>query len=178
MKLLFLLIFMSFSIADEKIYSFYDIEAISIDGDTISMNEYKNKNIMIVNVASKCGFTSQYSALQELYTLYDSTLIILGFPSNNFFWQEPGDNNEIKLFCHRNYGVTFPMFQKIHVKGKKIHPIYDWLSSKEKNGWNDIGPKWNFYKYFLNDKGELINYFPSDISPMDSLIIKLINNNN
>ena len=103
---------------------FYDLRAISIDGDTISMDKFKNKTIMIVNVASRCGYTPQYSELQKLNMIYDSTLAILGFPSNDFLWQEPGENDEIKLFCQRNYGVTFQMFEKTHVKGKKIHPIY------------------------------------------------------
>ena len=176
MRFFLIFIFISLSIGENKNNSFYDLQAISIDGDTISMNEYKNKKIMIVNVASKCGYTSQYFDLQNLYTMYDSNFVILGFPSNNFLWQEPGENQEIKLFCQRNYGVTFPMFKKIHVKGKKIHPIYDWLSSKEKNGWNDTGPKWNFNKYLINEKGKLINHFSSDINPMDSLITKLLNN--
>jgi len=155
---------------------FYDLNAVTIDGDTISMNKYINKTIMIVNVASKCGYTTQYSELQKLYSTHDSTLVILGFPSNDFLWQEPGSNQEIKLFCQRNYGVTFQMFEKIRVKGKKKHPIYDWLSSVDKNGWNDKAPKWNFYKYIINKDGKLINYFPSNISPFDSSITKLLSN--
>ena len=153
---------------------FYDLRAISIDGDTISMDKFKNKTIMIVNVASRCGYTPQYSELQKLNMIYDSTLAILGFPSNDFLWQEPGENDEIKLFCQRNYGVTFQMFEKTHVKGKKIHPIYDWLSSKDKNGWNEQAPKWNFYKYVISKEGKLINFFPSSISPLDSSITELI----
>ena len=153
---------------------FYDLRAISIDGDTISMDKFKNKTIMIVNVASRCGYTPQYSELQKLNMIYDSTLAILGFPSNDFLWQEPGDNDEIKLFCQRNYGVTFQMFEKTNVKGKKIHPIYDWLSSKDKNGWNEQAPKWNFYKYVISKEGKLINFFPSSISPLDSSITELI----
>ena len=153
---------------------FYDLRAISIDGDTISMDKFKNKTIMIVNVASRCGYTPQYSELQKLNMIYDSTLAILGFPSNDFLWQEPGDNDEIKLFCQRNYGVTFQMFEKINVKGKKIHPIYHWLSSKDKNGWNEQAPKWNFYKYVISKEGKLINFFPSSISPLDSSITELI----
>jgi len=153
---------------------FYDLSAISIDGDTISMDKFKNKTIMIVNVASQCGYTPQYSELQKLNIIYDSTLAILGFPSNDFLWQEPGENDEIKLFCQRNYGVTFQMFEKTHVKGKKIHPIYDWLSSKNQNGWNEQTPKWNFYKYVINKEGKLINFFPSSMSPLDSSITELI----
>ena len=153
---------------------FYDLSATSIDGDTISMDKFKNKTIMIVNVASQCGYTPQYSELQKLNIIYDSTLAILGFPSNDFLWQEPGENDEIKLFCQRNYGVTFQMFEKTHVKGKKMHPIYDWLSSKDQNGWNEQAPKWNFYKYVINKEGKLINFFPPSMSPLDSSITELI----
>ena len=160
----------------EKNDNFYDLNAVTIEGDTITMNQYIDKMIMIVNVASKCRYTEQYSELEKLYSSYDSTLIILGFPSNDFLWQESGSNEEIKLFCQRNYGITFQMFEKIHVKGKNKHPIYEWLSTADKNGWNDKSPKWNFYKYIINREGKLINYFPSNISPLDSSIIKLFSN--
>ena len=129
---------------------------------------------MIVNVASKCGYTPQYEELQVLSQLFDSNLVILGFPSNDFFWQEPGTNSEIKSFCKRNYGVTFQLFEKIHVKGKNQHAIYDWLSSSNKNGWNNKSPSWNFYKYFINREGDLINYYPSAVSPLDTSITNLL----
>ena len=148
----------------------YDYNAISISGDTIPMSIYKNKYILLVNVASKCGYTSQYEELQQLHELYHDQINILGFPSNDYFWQERGTNKEIELFCKRNYGVTFPMFAKIHVKGKNKHPIYNWLSDSDLNGWNDKQPSWNFFKYLIDKNGNLISFFPSKMSPLDSSI--------
>ena len=153
----------------------YDYYAISIDGDTIRMEEYKGRKILVVNVASKCGYTNQYKELQRMHEVYGKELTILGFPSNDFFWQEPGNNSEIKSFCQREYGVTFQMLEKIHVKGRKQHPIYQWLSESQLNGWNNKSPSWNFYKYLINEKGELINYYPSSINPMDTTIIQHLN---
>ncbi len=154
--------------------SFYDHYAIGIDGDTIQMANYKGKHLLIVNVASKCGYTSQYEELQVLYDKYKPNLEILGFPSNDFLWQEPGANSEIKLFCQLNYGVNFQMFQKINVRGKKKHQIYEWLSDNNENGWNNKAPSWNFYKYLINDSGELIKVYPSKISPLDSSITNFL----
>ena len=155
--------------------SFYDYTAISIDGDTVHMKEFNGKKILIVNVASKCGYTSQYTDLQILHEKYSDHISVLGFPSNNFFRQEPGTNEEIQKFCKREFGVTFPMFEKIHVKGKKQHPIYKWLSNKKLNGWNDKVPSWNFYKYLIDEKGRLIEYFRPNINPLDILITHPIN---
>ena len=155
--------------------SFYDYTAISIDGDTVHMKEFNGKKILIVNVASKCGYTSQYTDLQILHEKYSDHISVLGFPSNNFFRQEPGTNEEIQKFCKREFGVTFPMFEKIHVKGKKQHPIYKWLSNKKLNGWNDKAPSWNFYKYLIDEKGRLIEYFRPNINPLDILITHPIN---
>jgi glutathione peroxidase len=172
--LLLLILTFSWSQNINKYKSFYDHYAIGIDGDTIQMANYKGKHLLIVNVASKCGYTSQYQELQDLYDKTKPNLEILGFPSNDFLWQEPGTNSEIKLFCQLNYGVTFHMFEKIHVKGKKKHPIYKWLSNDNENGWNNKTPSWNFYKYLINANGELINVFPSKINPLDSSITNLI----
>ncbi|HIN20192.1 MAG TPA: glutathione peroxidase, partial [Candidatus Marinimicrobia bacterium] len=122
--------------------SFYALSAEDINGEVISMNTYKGKKVLVVNVASRCGYTPQYEGLQKLYDTYGDSLVVLGFPSNDFMWQEPGRNTEIKKFCKTNYGVTFPMFSKIHVKGRKQHPIYDWLSDSKLNGWNDDSPSW------------------------------------
>ena len=154
--------------------SFYDHYAIGIDGDTIQMANYRGKHLLIVNVASKCGYTSQYEELQNLYDKYKPNLEILGFPSNDFLWQEPSTNSEIKLFCQLNYGVNFQMFQKIHVRGRKKHPIYEWLSDNNENGWNNKAPSWNFYKYLMNGSGELIQVYPSKISPLDSSITNFL----
>ena len=155
--------------------SFYDIKAKTIDGQTIRMEKYKKKIILIVNVASKCGYTSQYKGLQELHEQYDQNLAVLGFPSNDFFWQEPGSNSEIEKFCKLNYGVTFQMFQKIHVRGKKQHPIYNWLSERKLNGWNNNAPSWNFCKYLIDKEGRLIEFYKSKIEPTDTLITRHLN---
>ena len=131
--------------------SIYDYSALSIDGDSISISQFKGKKILFVNVASKCGYTPQYKDLQALYEKYKDQLVVLGFPSNDFLFQEPAKNNEIKTFCETKYGVSFPMFEKIVVKKKQQqHTIYTWLSNKDLNGFNDNAPSWNFCKYLIN----------------------------
>ena len=152
--------------------SFYALSADNINGEPISMNTFKDKKILVVNVASQCGYTPQYEGLQNLYETYGDSLVVLGFPSNDFMWQEPGNNTEIKTFCQRTYGVTFPMFAKIHVKGKKHHPLYTWLSDSTMNGWNHENPSWNFNKYLLDEKGKLLERFGSSIEPLDTLITR------
>ena len=152
--------------------SFYALSADNINGESISMNTFKDKKILVVNVASQCGYTPQYEGLQNLYETYGDSLVVLGFPSNDFMWQEPGNNTEIKTFCQRTYGVTFPMFAKIHVKGRKQHPLYTWLSDSTMNGWNHENPSWNFNKYLLDEKGKLLERFGSSIEPLDTLITR------
>ena len=154
---------------------FHDYFAISMDGDTILMEEYKNRKILLVNVASKCGYTPQYEGLQFLHKKYGNELAILGFPSNDFLWQEPGNNLSIITFCQREYGVSFQMFEKIHVKGKRQHPIYNWVSDSKLNGWNDDAPSWNFCKYLIDEKGRLIEFYKSKIEPTDTLITRYLN---
>ena len=180
MKYLFLSILFVIIKADDFEYkkSFYDYSAIDINGDSINMEKFKGKNILLVNVASKCGYTPQYLELQQLHEDYKNNLVVLGFPSNDFLWQEPGSNNEIKTFCRREYGVTFQMFQKIHVKGKHTHDIYKWLSSSDQNGWNDKAPTWNFCKYLIDDKGNLIEFYKSRVEPTDTLITRHLNSIN
>ena len=152
--------------------SFYALSADNINGESISMNIFKDKKILVVNVASQCGYTPQYEGLQNLYETYSDRLVVLGFPSNDFMWQEPRNNTEIKTFCQRTYGVTFPMFAKIHVKGRKQHPLYTWLSDSTMNGWNHENPSWNFNKYLLDEKGKLLEKFGSSIEPLDTLITR------
>ena len=152
--------------------SFYALSAEDINGAIISMSSFKGKKVLVVNVASQCGYTPQYEGLQTLYETYSDSLVVLGFPSNDFMWQEPGSNSEIKTFCQRTYGVTFPMFSKIHVKGRKQHPIYDWLSDSKLNGWNDKNPSWNFNKYLLDEKGNLIEWFGANLEPLDTMITR------
>ena len=168
-------IFMVFSLSSaeeisDNSKSFYALSAEDINGEVISMNTYKGKKVLVVNVASRCGYTPQYKGLQKLYDTYGDSLVVLGFPSNDFMWQEPGSNTEIKKFCKTNYGVTFPMFSKIHVKGRKQHPIYDWLSDSKLNGWNDDSPSWNFNKYLLDENGAIIELYGADVKPLDTLI--------
>lgn len=154
--------------------SFYTLKSSDIHGKTVSMDTYKGKTIMVVNTASKCGYTYQYKALEKLSNDYKDTLVILGFPSNDFLGQEPGSNQKIENFCKIKFGVTFPLFEKIHVSGKEQSPIYQWLTDSTKNGWNNQKPTWNFCKYIINTKGELVAFFGSKIEPNAPEIIKLI----
>lgn len=154
--------------------NFYDFKMKDIDGNEIDFHQYKGKKVLVVNVASKCGYTPQYAELQELNEKYGDELVILGFPANNFGGQEPGTNEDIMKFCSENYGITFQMFDKISVKGADKHPLYRWLSDKDMNGWNDKEPTWNFCKYFIDENGELKKFFPSSVKPMDEEIIRLI----
>ncbi|MEL6671695.1 MAG: glutathione peroxidase [Bacteroidota bacterium] len=137
--------------------SIHDFTLNTLQGESQSLETYKGKVILIVNVASKCGLTPQYKPLQELYDAYkDQGLVILGFPANNFMNQEPGSAEEIEAFCQKNYGVSFPMFEKISVKGKQQHPLYQYLEAQ-----TGEDPKWNFHKYLINKDGKVI----SSISP-------------
>lgn len=156
--------------------SIYDYSYSDIDGNEIFFSDFKNKKIMIVNVASKCGYTSQYEGLQKLHDKYGDKIEILGFPANDFLWQEPGKNEDIKKFCSTKYGVTFKIFQKSIVKKKqKQNPIYTWLSHKELNGWNEKEPSWNFCKYLINEKGELIHFHSQKTKPFSEEIVSFIN---
>ena len=148
----------------------YKYSAIDINGNTITFEQFKGKYILIVNTASRCGFSYQYGQLQELYEIYKDKLVICSFPANNFLWQEPLSNEGIKKFCNNNYGVTYLVFEKISVKGKNKHPIYKWLSNKELNGQIDKEPSWNFCKYLVDSEGKLMNYFDSNVDPLSSQI--------
>jgi len=155
--------------------SIFDYSANSIDGELINISKFKGKKILIVNVASKCGYTPQYKDLQRLYETYSKQLVILGFPANDFLWQEPGNNEKIKEFCSTNYGVTFPMFEKISVKkSNQQHPLYSWLSNKSLNGWNNSAPSWNFNKYLIDENGKLIQIFSSKVKPLDNEILQYL----
>ena len=158
----------------EPITSFYELEAKLINGEVVRMEKYKGKKILIVNVASKCGLTPQYAQLEELYNKFSEKLIVLGFPSNQFLRQEPGSNSEIASFCSNNYNISFPIFEKTRVKGSKVHAVYDWLSSKENNGWNQKAPSWNFTKYLIDENGALIKRISPRTSPISEEVISLI----
>lgn len=146
--------------------SFYDFRVKTLEGQDFDFSSLKGKKVMIVNVASKCGLTPQYKDLEEVYEKYkDDNFIIIGFPANNFMNQEPGSASEIRKFCTDNYGVSFPLMEKISVKGEDMHPLYKWLTSKENNGVKDSEVTWNFQKYLIDEKGNLVDV----ISPRDKV---------
>ncbi|MEI6851953.1 MAG: glutathione peroxidase [Bacteroidota bacterium] len=150
----------------------FDYSAILINGSEIQLSDFKGKKILVVNTASKCGFTPQYTDLEKLYQEFGpDKFVILGFPANNFLWQEPKSNEEIAQFCSLNYNVTFPMFAKISVKGKTMHPIYDWLTRKDMNGVADTKVKWNFQKYLINEEGEWVDVAYSKDKPYCEKIV-------
>lgn len=150
--------------------SIYDFKVEGLEGGLIDFSTFKGKKILIVNTASKCGYTKQYDGLQKLYEQYKDKLVIVGFPANNFGGQEPGSAAEIQEFCKKNYGVSFPMAAKVSVKGDDIAPIYKWLCSKTENGVMDAEIGWNFGKFLLDENGNLLNYFPSKVEPMSEEI--------
>ncbi len=152
----------------------YDFKVPALDGGTINFADYKGKKILIVNTASKCGFTPQYAELEELSKKYQDKLVIVGFPANNFMSQEPGSNKDISEFCQKNYGVTFPMAAKISVKGKDMAPIYKWLTQKEQNGAMESSVKWNFQKYLIDEEGKLVHVFNPNVKPMSDEVVKAI----
>jgi len=154
-----------------------DFHMLSIDGQDVDLNLYKGKVVLFVNVASKCGNTPQYEALESIYKKYkDQGFVVLGFPANNFLRQEPGTNEEIKQFCTLNYGVTFPMFAKISVKGKDQHPLYQFLTSEETNPGFSGKVKWNFGKFLINKEGQVINRFTPKTKPDDTKVVEAIEN--
>ena len=154
--------------------SFYDFKLKSLDGKEIDFSKYKGKKVVLLNVASKCGYTPQYADWEAFYEKHSDKIVVLGFPANNFGAQEAGTNSEIATFCQKNYGVTFQMFEKVSVTGSDKAPLYKWLSDKTLNGWNDKEPTWNFCKYVVNEKGELTNFFASKIKPNDPEFLKAV----
>lgn len=153
----------------------YDFKVKTIDGKEFDFSTLKGKKIMIVNTASKCGFTGQYEQLEELYKAFENqNFVIIGFPANNFLSQEPGTASEIKEFCTKNYGVTFPMMGKISVKGDDMAEIYKWLTQKEGNGKMDSNVSWNFQKYLIDEKGNLVGKIAPREKPNSTRIIEWI----
>lgn len=156
--------------------SFYSLHAIAINGTLINFDRLKGKKVLLVNTASDCGYTGQYDELQKLYEQYQNRLIVLGFPSNDFKEQEKRSDEEIAQFCKINYGVSFPLIKKSSViKGNKQNEVYQWLSDKTLNGWNDQQPGWNFAKYLVNEEGVLTNYFAPAVSPLSRHVINAVN---
>ncbi|HEY8388196.1 MAG TPA: glutathione peroxidase [Parasegetibacter sp.] len=154
--------------------SIYDFKVDGLNGKPINLGDYKGKYMLIVNTASKCGYTKQYEGLQKLYEAHGDKLVIIGFPANNFGGQEPGTNQEIQEFCKLNYGVTFPMAAKVSVKGKDIHPLFKWLTNKDENKVMDADIRWNFTKFLIDPKGKLIAKFDSAVEPMSDEIVQYL----
>jgi glutathione peroxidase len=154
--------------------SIYQFAVPSIEGGTINFSQYKGKKILVVNTASKCGYTPQYAGLEKLYESHKNDLVIVGFPANNFGGQEPGTNEEIEEFCKVRYGVTFPLAQKVEVVGENTHPLFKWLTSKDQNGVLDAKISWNFNKFLLDENGKLLAYFPSKVTPDSEEIAKYL----
>lgn len=169
----------STTITNEKkilpVQSFYDLQVTLNNGSTLSLNELRGKKVMLVNTASDCGYTGQFVELQNLYQQYNGKLVIIGFPANDFKEQEKLDDAEIEKFCTLNYGVSFPLASKSTVIQSPLqNPIFQWLTDKTKNGWNDQQPSWNFSKYIVNDQGILTHYFDPAISPRSEEVIKAL----
>ncbi len=167
------ILLLSVSLSAQK--SIHEFKVKDINGEEFDFAKLKGKKVMIVNVASKCGLTPQYDLLQKLYEEFESeNFIIVGFPANNFMSQEPGTNEEIATFCRSEYGVTFPMMEKIEVKGKEIHPIYKWLTTKKLNKLMDSDVSWNFQKYLIDENGKLVGKLNPRVKPNDQKVIDWI----
>lgn len=155
--------------------SIYDYKVQALDGtSTLDLAQYKGKKILIVNVASECGYTYQYEDLEKLYEKYMDKMVLIGFPCNQFGLQEPGSADEIKKFCTDKYNVTFPLASKIDVKGKQQAPIYEWLTHKQLNGVEDSEVSWNFNKYLIDENGKYIAHYGSKVKPMDTVLVNAI----
>ena len=155
--------------------SIYDFKVPALDGSSIDFSKLKGKKVLIVNTASKCGYTPQYAELEQLNKAYKDKLVIVGFPANNFGQQEPGTNSEIAEFCQKNYGVSFLMAEKVSVKGEDIHPLFKYLTEEAQKMGVEEPIKWNFTKFLLDEKGKLIGVFPSKVKPMGEELTKYLN---
>lgn len=175
-KISFLLILLAITLSGfTQQTNFHSFKTKTIDGKPFDLSSLKGKKVLVVNTASKCGLTPQYKDLQALYAKYEgNNFVIIGFPANNFMSQEPGSNAEIKQFCTENYQVTFPMMQKISVKGNDIDPIYKWLTTKSLNGKMDAEVTWNFQKFMIDENGNLVDMAPPKTKPMDDKIVNWI----
>jgi glutathione peroxidase len=154
--------------------SIYDVKLQSLDGKEIDFHQYKGKKLLIVNTASACGYTPQYTELQELHELHGNKVTVLGFPANNFGGQEPGTNEDIGAFCSKNFGVTFQLFARSSVLEPDQNPLYAWLTHPDQNGWNNEAPSWNFCKYLIDEKGQLLKFYSAGVSPMSDEVLKQI----
>jgi glutathione peroxidase len=164
--------FLSSKLSKKKVArpsSIYELHLKTLDGKEVDMATLKGRKLLIVNTASKCGKTPQYAHLEKLHEQMGNKVTVLGFPANNFLWQEPGSNEEIAAFCERNYGVKFQMFEKLSVKGSDQHPLYQWLEAK-----TGERPDWNFSKYLVNEDGTRVQFFKSGVNPLDPAILEEI----
>ncbi len=150
---------------------FYGFQLKTLDGKNVDFSQYKGRKVLLVNTASECGYTPQYAELQQLHEQHGDEVVVLGFPANNFGGQEPGSNQEIAAFCQKNYGVTFPIFEKISVVGEDKHPLYVWL---QQHSPNQEEPSWNFCKYLVNEDGQVVAFFPSKAKPMGEELLAAI----
>lgn len=174
-KLLIILFTISTTTAMSQTKTLYDFTAKTIDGQDFDFSSLKGKKVLIVNTASKCGYTPQYAQLEELYKKEGGDKFeIIGFPANNFMSQEPGSNDEIATFCQKNYGVSFQMMEKISVKGKDQDPLYAWLTDKKQNGVEDAPVKWNFQKFLIDENGKLVKSFAPGVEPTSNEIVSLL----
>jgi glutathione peroxidase len=159
----------------DPVVSFYTLKSIKNDGTELNFDQFRGKKILLVNTASNCGYTNQYDDLQKLSDQYKDSLVVIGFPANDFKEQEKGTDEEIASFCKINYGVRFPLMKKSTViKSAEQNPVYQWLTDSSKNGWNNKAPSWNFSKYIVNEKGVLTHYFGPTIPPMSEDILDAI----
>jgi glutathione peroxidase len=169
------ILFFSMKAQAQEKQTIYQFKVEDLSGKAFDFASLKGKKVLIVNTASKCGFTPQYELLESLYKEYkDKNFVIVGFPANNFMSQEPGTNAEIATFCKQNYGVSFPMMSKISVKGDDMNAVYQFLTQKAKNGLKDSEVKWNFQKYLINEKGELVEVYLSNVKPNDAKIVNWV----
>lgn len=172
---LLLIGFIVFSQETKSKTTLHDFKTETLEGEEFDLSTLKGKKVLVVNTASKCGLTGQYEGLEKLFKEYGGeSFIIVGFPANNFLKQEPGTNEEIREFCTRNYGVSFPMMNKISVKGDDIHPIYQWLTQKDQNGVMDSKVKWNFQKYLIDENGNLEDVVGPKEEPYSEKILEWI----
>lgn len=173
-KIFFIIVLLSTGQLSAQESDFYHFKINSLEGKEINFSDFKGKKVLIVNTASKCGFTPQYAELQELHEKYGEKLVLIGFPSNDFMKQEPGNSQEIREFCTKNYGVSFLLTEKIHVKGKNQHEIYKWLTHKKQNGFSDSKVTWNFQKYLLDENGKLVAVFAPSVKPLSPEITRFL----
>jgi glutathione peroxidase len=154
---------------------FYSLTALRSNGQPLELSQFRNKKVLLVNTASNCGFTNQFAELQQLHEQFSDTLVILGFPANDFKEQEKGTDADIAQFCQLNFGVTFPLMQKSRVvKGSGQHPVYQWLTDPARNGWNNRQPDWNFGKYLVDSQGRLSHYFGPSVSPLSAEVLAAV----